>query len=465
MITRASASPERVESALFAHTPLRETLAVCSGRAVSAAQFAADIRALAPNLPHGRHVLNACGNRYAFAVGFCAALTAGKTTVLPSTHTAEVILRLRAYAPDVYCLTDDAQCRIDLPQFQFSDLHELGGRAEPGGYASNIAPVDDNALAAIVFTSGSTGEPIPHEKRWGDLVRSASAAARRLHLDRMPDACIVATVPSQHMYGLESSVLLALQGGASFSAARPFFPDDIRAALEAVQAPRILVTTPVHLRALLDAGVQLPAVRLLVSATAPLSVDLARRAERVFGAPLIEIYGSTETGQIATRRTAMTERWHLFPGVKLSFSDRGVSAAGGHVPKRTPLNDVIESSGDDGFTLHGRTSDLVNVAGKRSSFGYLNAQLQAIDGVVDGVFFLRSARGEEIAERLAAIVVAPGRSAAELLSALRERIDPVLLPRPLLFTDRLPRNETGKLPQTVLENLACQLITKNCLDA
>jgi hypothetical protein len=43
------------------------------------------------------------------------------------------------------------------------------------------------------------------------------------------------------------------------------------------------------------------------------------------------------------------------------------------------------------FLLHGRTADLVNVAGKRSSFGYLNAQLNAIPGVVDGAFFLREA--------------------------------------------------------------------------
>ncbi len=55
----------------------------------------------------------------------------------------------------------------------------------------------------------------------------------------------------------------------------------------------------------------------------------------------------------------------------------------------TALCDVLEQCGDDHFILHGRTADLVNIAGKRSSFGYLNAQLNAIPGVQDGVFFLR----------------------------------------------------------------------------
>ena len=53
------------------------------------------------------------------------------------------------------------------------------------------------------------------------------------------------------------------------------------------------------------------------------------------------------------------------------------------------MGDVIEIIGDQEFLLHGRTPDMVNIAGKRSSFGYLNAQLNAIPGVLDGAFFLR----------------------------------------------------------------------------
>jgi acyl-coenzyme A synthetase/AMP-(fatty) acid ligase len=122
----------------------------------------------------------------------------------------------------------------------------------------------------------------------------------------------------------------------------------------------------------------------------------------------------------------------------------------------TALCDVLEPQGLDEFILHGRTADLVNVAGKRSSFGYLNAQLNAIPGVHEGVFFLREGDSGGVTgiSRLAAVVVAPNLSVAALMKHLRRRLDPVFLPRPLVIVDRLPRNATGKLPQQALQALA-----------
>ena len=55
--------------------------------------------------------------------------------------------------------------------------------------------------------------------------------------------------------------------------------------------------------------------------------------------------------------------------------------------------------------------------------------------------------------RLAACVVAPGLTADAVFAALRERVDPVFLPRPLIFVDALPRNTTGKLPRAALKRL------------
>jgi len=60
---------------------------------------------------------------------------------------------------------------------------------------------------------------------------------------------------------------------------------------------------------------------------------------------------------------------------------------------------------------------------------------------------------ESVSTTCAACVVAPELDAPRLLAALRERIDPVFLPRPLLFLESLPRNGTGKLPRTALHAL------------
>jgi len=118
------------------------------------------------------------------------------------------------------------------------------------------------------------------------------------------------------------------------------------------------------------------------------------------------------------------------------------------------LHDVVEAAGDEHFRLIGRSSDLVNVVGKRSSLAFLTRQLTTIPGVVDGAYFMRD--DDEAAAgvtRLAAVVVAPGLDAARLNQALRSRIDPAFLPRPLVFAEVLPRNATGKVPREALRRL------------
>ena len=255
------------------------------------------------------------------------------------------------------------------------------------------------------------------------------------------------------MYGFESTVLMAWHSGNALGHTQPFYPADICAALAAAPTPRVLVSSPVHLRALLDAGLALPEIALVVCATAPLSAQLAQEVEARCHAPLIEIYGSTETGQIASRRSTQTAEWQLFPGIKLVVEGDRVSACGGHIEATITMNDMIEPVTDERFLLHGRIADLVNIAGKRHSLASLNHLLNSIPGVVDGAFYMPDEAGDAHIARLAACVVAPGMDAPHLLAALREYIDPVFLPRPLLFVDALPRNRTGKLPRTALQAL------------
>jgi acyl-coenzyme A synthetase/AMP-(fatty) acid ligase len=286
-------------------------------------------------------------------------------------------------------------------------------------------------------------------------VRCVRDGAQRLGLLDGRSHALIGTVPAQHMYGFELTVLLALAAGHSISAERPFYPADIAAAIAAAPRPRVLVSTPIHLRALVASEIDVPPVDLIVSATAPLTRELAREVEAKFFTALLEIYGSTESGQIALRRTIASAVWRLWPDVRLKIDNGQAYAYGGHVGQLTLMQDVIEMVGEDEFLLHGRTADLVNIAGKRSSFGYLNAQLNAIPGVIDGVFFLREeTTGSTGTARLGAVVVAPSLSIPALTEHLRQRIDAVFLPRPLIMVERLPRNATGKLPQQALQRLA-----------
>jgi acyl-coenzyme A synthetase/AMP-(fatty) acid ligase len=432
---------------LVSHVSPDSIIAWRADGAVTLRRFLAEVSQLVARFPAGNHLLNMCSDRYRFSVGLAAAIVAGKVSLLPSTHTPEVVRQIKVFAPDVFCLTDSDLCTVDLPELRYPVM----GISLPDTFA--VPQIDSTQHVAVVFTSGSTGIPQPHPKTWGALVSCVQAEALRLGLSHSPPCTIIGTVPPQHMYGFESTVLMAWHSGNAFSHGQPFYPADICRALATVPPPRVLVSSPVHLRALLDAGLALPEIALVVSATAPLSVQLAQDIEAGCHAPLLEIYGSTETGQIASRRTTQTAQWQLFPGIKLMLEGDSVRACGAHIETLTTMSDLIEPTTDEHFLLHGRIADLVNIAGKRHSLASLNHLLSTIPGVLDGAFYMPDESSHDHVTRLAACVVAPGLNAPQLLAALREHIDPVFLPRPLLFLNALPRNSTGKLPSATLQAL------------
>jgi acyl-coenzyme A synthetase/AMP-(fatty) acid ligase len=420
-----------------------------AGQPISRHQYLADVRELAARLPEAGAMLNLTGDRYRFLVGLGAALVRGQNSLLPPNHTPDMIERLRGLYPSIYVLTDLADHESGLLVLQHpADHAEL--------QADDAVPlIDDAADAVQVLTSGSTGAPVPHAKAWGCLRLGVRAEAQRLAeamgLQSLAGVTVVPTVPSQHMFGFESTVLLAMLGGAAVDTERPFYPADIAAALSRAARPRMLVTTPFHLKSLLDSGVALPAIDLTLCATAPLSPQLAARAEAALASPLMEIYGCTETGQVATRRTVKGAEWQVFDGVHITGNGEASVAQGGHVPLATTLADVLEVIDPTSFRLLGRSNDLINIAGKRSSLGHLNYHLNAIEGVHDGAFWLPTDVPADGVVRLIAFVVAPDVPAAELskrvIAAMRQRVDAAFVPRRVVQVPELPRAPgTAKLP-------------------
>jgi acyl-coenzyme A synthetase/AMP-(fatty) acid ligase len=144
-------------------------------------------------------------------------------------------------------------------------------------------------------------------------------------------------------------------------------------------------------------------------------------------------------------------------GIKLRQDLRGTWARGGPVETEVLLGDVIELLDSDRFLLHGRTSDLINIAGKRTSLAHLNYQLNAIAGVRDGVFVMPDEDDSTSVKRLMAFVVAPGLTSDDIINRLRARVDSAFLPRPLYLVDALPRNSTGKLPLEAVKKLVAEV--------
>jgi acyl-coenzyme A synthetase/AMP-(fatty) acid ligase len=410
-------------------------LALQGDRTVTVGEFLAEAHRLAARLPDRPYLINLCDSRYRFAVALVAAMLRGQITLLPANRAPKALERLSELYPGAYRWSDE---HFEADSNQSPELPEQ---------ADFNIPAD--RTVAIVFTSGSTGDPQPHLKTWGIYSESARLIAQSLGIGRFGEDALIATVPPQHMYGLELSVLLPLCWGGRLYDGKPFFPADVADALEKTRGRRFLVTTPVHLRACVESAAGFPSIEGLVSATAPLSGALAAASEQVFGCTVQEIYGCSEAGSVARRRTVEGDVWQSFPGIRVS---QGLIRAD-FLPEPVPIQDVVEPLEQGRFRLLGRESDLINIAGKRTSLSALNHVLLDIEGVSDGAFFTL----EEGQNRLMAAVVAPGVARERILEGLQARVDPVFLPRPLYFVDVLPRSDTGKLTRKALIELLAEL--------
>lgn len=424
---------------LLVDTEMSRIIAWRGRKAISAADFLADTATLAARLPSARYVMNLCDDRYRFLVAFCAAAIAGQTNLLPGTRTPQAITETLTAYPDSYVLAERTVDSVSARQFVLGEISCAGVVPTPA--------LPPDRVVAIAFTSGSTGIAKANLKTWGAVCASSALTADAVCASGTPN--IVATVPPQHMYGLELSVLLPLRSRAAIHSGLPFFPADIAFALAQIPRPRLLVTTPHHLRALVRSGVALPALEAIISATAPLDADLASQAEARYATHVVEVFGSTETCVIAQRRAARDEPWNLYPGVTLHPQPDGTLVDAPYFSAPTLLHDIVELLPQGRFRLRGRHSDLLEIAGKRASLGDLNRRLLAIPGVDDGVIFQLDTDDRGV-RRLAGLAVAPGIGVTQILDALRAAVDPVFLPRPLKMLESLPRNAAGKLPRAAL---------------
>lgn len=429
-----------------------QVIAYRNAHPVSHAEFLRDVLTVAARLPATGHAFNLCKDRYWFAVSLFAAISRGILSLLPNTTAPENMAALSAEKPDIVCLGDQSTPSFSgVPYMHIPDACVATSSGTP---PMPRVPFDQRIVC--IYTSGSTGKPQAHVMTFGRMQHCANAEAQRMWAAAGGPCAVLGTVPSQHMFGLEATVLLPIFGGGQLSAELPFFPADIVSALAELPEPRLLVTTPFHLRKLMDANIAIPTVAAVLSATAPLSVELARDVESRLSAPVMEIYGSTETGALATRRPTQGVEWETYSSIVLG-QDQGVTVATAeHFECPQVLHDVVELLSPSQFRLLGRNSDMINIVGKRISLAFLNQLIVSLPGIQDGVFCMPMSVSGQGTSRLVAFVVAPQLGSADILAALRLHLDPIFLPRPIIFLDDLQRDGNGKVSSAVMTALVAQ---------
>ena len=459
LIQRGSSDP-----IAFIYKPLQ-----CLGELtgiVSAEQFLAHVQSLADQLPKGKgqHVINLCGNRYLFMVSICAAILREQISLLPPNKSQGTQQTLANRYDNVYVLHDGTSVHAGLTHLDVAGLDlsaKSGNKDSNKAYANKHYATDIplQQLALISFTSGSTGESKPNLKTWETLTVSTQINRRFMFPDEQI-YYLLATVPGQHMWGLETSVLMALFSPLCVVDTKPLFPKDIELQLSALPEPRALVSAPVHLRAMMEESMDYPAISAILCATSPLSSELAQTVERRFSGTLREVYGCSEVGSMSVRRTAETDVWRRFDGIEMQKNEQSsIDVHADHLPEIITLQDKLEFINANQFRLVGRENDMIDIAGKRGSLAEINRLLASFSGISDGVVIFPQ-QNRPVPRLIAIVALKTGFSSENLRDYFQTHLDAAFIPRPILCVDELPREESGKLSAKRINSLYQQLTSK-----
>lgn len=402
------------------------------------ARFQAEVAGLAAALraagcPRGGLV---AADGWRFAVGLFALMQAGAEVVVPPNNQPGTLAALSG-AWDL--LVDD-------------DFPAQG--------AVPLVPLDAATCRLAFYTSGSTGAPKRVEKTLAQL-EAEVAALDTVWGDTVAGAPVLATVAHQHVYGMTFRLLWPLAAGRPFAARAHEVWETLLAELP---AGAVVVSSPAHLTRL--GGIDpLPAAgrpRMVLTAGAPLPADAAADAARVFGLLPTEIFGSTETGAIATRRQLAADTpWQPLPGNRVQADAEGrLALASPWVdPAAWPAawytgEDLIEPLPDGGFRLLGRADRVAKIEGKRVGLPEVERLLASSPWVSEAAVV---ALGAETPELGAAVVpsalgraelvrLGPFRFGRLLRRGLADALEAPARPRRWRFVDALPTAAMGKRP-------------------
>lgn len=409
---------------------------------------------------------------YLFSVALMATLHAGKIPMIPG-HCRESLLQEQSSEFDAV-LTDVAltlncpvitlapgglKAKAEFPGDAIADpLAEAELAGDTGADSLTEADrccADLSALPAIdphafivLFTSGSTGAPRQIVKPVSCLDEEARWLAERWG-QSLQGCTVIASVTHQHLYGLTFRIILPLALGLVFDSRQVFYSEQLSAQDGSLRLA--LISSPAFLRRL-DRSLTAPDCRFIVSAGGELCWSSARQVQEWLQQPVDEIYGSTETGVLATRtRTCESELWQPFSRV-IFTQDQQLRwwARSPLIPEAEglQLDDKLEFNADK-FRLCGRYDRIVKIEDKRVSLSEIERRLMALPQVTDAVA-LSVSRPER--SGIGVVLVLDGDYGEKELAGLKREwrhelhrwLEPVAMPRYWRIVRTIPHNSQSK---------------------
>jgi acyl-coenzyme A synthetase/AMP-(fatty) acid ligase len=414
-------------------------------------RLAAGIRRLQNSSAESRAVICLCTEDKALiAAAMVASIAGGPHLVLPFAFSRQAIEEVLDTIPLSFLLSDrpgdfPPGTEVIIPAM----LHQ--------GPMISDTFLDPDEPFLMLFTGGSTGKP----KIWSKTPRNMLAEARHLSLEFgiSPHDLFLSTAPPQHIYGLLFSVLIPFISSARVLDGVYTFPREI---LRAVQnhGASILVSVPAHYRALKADDLQRHNLKMAFSSAGALDKEDAAYFHGKTGLDIIEIYGSTETGGVATRfRSKDGESWRPMGPVDCRIRDERLHVRSAFISSTLPRDadgffataDRADFTNEHQFILRGRADDIVKVGGKRVDLAAVQAKLKQIPGVRDAVVIsLDTGKGRQ--NELAALV-ATHLAARELRLHMAAVSEAYAIPKRITVVEEIPLTSTGKYDRTVIERM------------
>jgi len=393
------------------------------------------------------------------AAALLASLRYGFTLVLPYAYSEQALEEVftRLNRDHIRTRTAIADRPMKLPQ----GITALRPQPRPHTAIANALAILPDADFCHFFTGGSTGKP----KIWSKTPRNLFAEAFYLSEKYALSAQdrIVACAPPFHLYGFTFAVLLPFVSGASVAADIPAYPEEIRTALADYDAS-VFIGTPMHYRVLRKDAIPSKSLRLAFSSTGKLDQADGLCFHKHTGADLVEIYGSTETGVIASRCQAKGERtfkpldvvdwkvYHQELSVRSPFISPGIGkSADGYFRTGDRVCLYSENDPNTGFELLGRADGIVKIGGKRVDLEDIRQKIKRTPHVEDAVVIARpAAKGRQ--NTISALIQGE-INIVQLRQAISALLEPYAIPRQIKITSAIPMLPTGKYDRNAIEVL------------
>ncbi len=385
------------------------------------------------------------------AAALIASLRGGPRLVLPYARSPQALAEVMESLSPTFFLGDGTGEFPPGPRV--IDTPEL--RLPGAALTAAVRDPDDPFL--ILFTGGSTGKP----KIWSKTPRNMLAEAR-YQADTFgitKDDLFLSTVPPCHIYGLLFSILIPFVSSARVLPEIYTFPKEILLAAEEHKAT-VLISVPVHFRVLKKDDLERFQLRMAFSSAGMLDREDALCFREKTGVDIIEVYGATETGGVATRRRFLDrEAWVPMDPVAWRIRDGRLCVRSDFLSPSLPRDgdgffvtaDCADPDGDNRFILRGRVDDIVKIGGKRVDIAAVQNKLKGIPGVLDAVVMalpVRTGRQHELAA-----LVATGLDVMDVRRAIAHMSEAYAVPKRLAVVEEIPMTPSGKYDRVEIERM------------